>query len=45
MASQLAKLATMYSASAKLSATEVYFQLNKEMVVDPKLKQHPKVVF
>lgn len=35
----------MYSVFAELSATEVYFLLNQEITIEPKLKQHPKVFF
>jgi hypothetical protein len=45
IASQLARLASMYSASAKLSATECCFLLNHEIIVDPELKKNPKVLF
>jgi hypothetical protein len=45
MASQLAKLVAMYSTSIELNATEICFMLNHEMTVDPKLKQHPEVLF
>jgi hypothetical protein len=44
MVSQLAVLAAMYSASADLSAMEVYFLLSHDIITDPKLKQHPKVL-
>ena len=40
-ASQLAMLATMYSASAVLRATDFYSLLIQDIVADPKLKQHP----
>jgi hypothetical protein len=35
----------MYSASVEPSATEVCFLLNQDIIVDPKLKQHPQVLF
>jgi hypothetical protein len=38
MASQLVKLAAMYSASVEFSAIEANFLLNHEITVDPKLK-------
>jgi hypothetical protein len=35
----------MYSASTELSATDLCFQLNQEITVDPNSKQHPEVLF
>jgi hypothetical protein len=45
MASQLAWLASIYSAPAELNATDFCFLLNQDTIVDHKLKQHPKVFF
>jgi hypothetical protein len=45
MASQLAILVAMYFASPKLSATEVCFLLNQDIIAKPELKQHPEVFF
>jgi hypothetical protein len=45
MASQLAILVAIYSTSAELSAIEVYFLLNQVITIDPKMKQHPEVLF
>jgi hypothetical protein len=45
MASQLAILVAIYFASVELSATKVYFLLNHVIIVDPKLKKHPEVLF
>jgi hypothetical protein len=45
MDSQLAKLAAMYLTSAELSDIESCFLLNKEITVDPKMKQHHEVLF
>ena len=45
MASQLEKHATMYSASVVLRVVLDYFLLCHEIMVDPKLKQHPEVLF
>jgi len=45
MASQLARLAAMYSASTELKATDFYFRLNQETTPDPNPKQHPEVLF
>jgi hypothetical protein len=45
MASQLAEHAAMYSSSAILRAMPDYFLLYHEIMADPKLKQHPKVLF
>ena len=38
-------LAAIYSASVILSATEVCFLLNQDIIVDPKLKQQPETLF
>jgi hypothetical protein len=43
--SQLAILTPIYSTSVELSATEVLFLLNHVIIVDPRLKQHLKVIF
>jgi hypothetical protein len=45
MASQLAVLAAMYSASAELSAMKFFFLPNQDIIVDPNLKQHLEVLF
>jgi hypothetical protein len=45
MASQLAEHATMYFASAVLRAILDRFLLCHEVMADPKLKQHPEVLF
>jgi hypothetical protein len=45
IASQLAEHAAMYSASVVLRAILDYFLLCHEIIVDPKLKQHPEVFF
>jgi hypothetical protein len=45
IASQLAKHATMYYASTVLRAILDCFLLCHEIMADPKLKQHPKVLF
>ena len=45
MASQLAILATIYFASVELSAMEVCFWLNQDIITDPKLKKHLEVLF
>jgi hypothetical protein len=45
MASQLAEHATMYSASVVLRAILDCFLLCHEVMVDPRLKQHPGVLF
>ena len=45
IASHAAKLAAIYSASAELSATDLYFPLYQETVVDPILKIPPDVLF
>ena len=45
MASQLAIMAAMYFASVELSAMEVCFLLNQDIIVDPEIMQHPKVLF
>jgi hypothetical protein len=43
--SLLAEHAAIYSASAVLSTTLVFFLLNHEIIADPKLKQHLDVLF
>lgn len=35
---------SMYFSSAKLRATYFYFLLNQDTTLDPKLKQHTKVL-
>ena len=45
IASHVAKLATMYSASIELSATDLCFLLYQETVVDPLLNISPDVLF
>jgi hypothetical protein len=45
MASQLAEQAAMYYASVVLSAMLDCFLLYHEIMVDPRLKQHPEVLF
>jgi hypothetical protein len=45
MASQLAEHATMYSASTLLRAILDCFLLCHEVMADPRLKQHPEVLF
>jgi hypothetical protein len=45
MAAQLIVLAAMYYTSGELSATELYFLLNQDIIVDLKLKQHLEVLF
>jgi hypothetical protein len=45
IASQLAEHATMYSASAVLRAMLDYFLLYHDIMDNPKLKQHPEVLF
>jgi hypothetical protein len=45
MVSQLAKHVAMYSASAVLRAILDCFLLCYEVMADPKLKQHPEVLF
>ena len=45
MASQLATLAAIYSASAELNAIDCCFQLNHDNTVEPNLKQHLEVLF
>jgi hypothetical protein len=45
MASQLAEHASMYSASVVLSAILDGFLLYQEIMVDPRLKEHPEVLF
>jgi hypothetical protein len=44
-ASHAAKLAAMYSTLAELNATDLYFLLNQDIILDPMLKQHPEVLF
>jgi hypothetical protein len=45
MDSQLDILTSIYSASIDLSATKVFFVLNHDITVDPKMKQHHEVLF
>jgi hypothetical protein len=45
MASQLAEHASMYSASSMMRAILDYFLLCHEIMADPRLKQHPEVLF
>jgi hypothetical protein len=45
MASQLAEHVAMYSAFVMLREILDYFLLFHEVMVDPKLKQHPEVLF
>jgi hypothetical protein len=45
IASQLAEHATMYSASAMLREMLDFFLLYHKIIADPKMKQHPEVVF
>ena len=45
MASQLARLAAMYSASVELNATDHCFRLNHDTTVELNPKQHPEVLF
>jgi hypothetical protein len=45
MASQLAEHAAMYSAYVVLRAILDCFLLYHEIMVDPRLKQHPEVLF
>ena len=45
MASQLAILTVIYSASIKLRVAEVCFLLDHVITADPKLKQHLEVLF
>jgi hypothetical protein len=45
IASQLAEHAAMYSASAVLREILDFFLLCHEIIADPKLKQHPEVLF
>ena len=45
IASHVAILATIYSASAELIATDFYFSLHQEIILDPTLKQYPEVLF
>jgi hypothetical protein len=44
-ASLLATFAAMHYASAVLWAMEPYFLLDQEIIVEPKLKQYPEVLF
>jgi hypothetical protein len=44
-ASMLAALVAMYSASVVLWAMEPCFLLDQEIIVEPKLKQYPEVLF
>ena len=43
--SLLAALATMYYASVVIWAMELCFLLDREIIVEPKLKQYPEVLF
>ena len=43
--SQATMLASMYSASTKLNATDFCFLLNQDTTPDPTLKQQPEVLF
>jgi len=45
MASQLARLAAIYSALEGLKETEIFFRLNHDTTVEPNPKQHPEVIF
>jgi hypothetical protein len=45
IASLLAALATMYYVSTVLSAMEPCFLLDQEIIVEPKLKKNPEVLF
>jgi hypothetical protein len=45
MASQLVEHAAMYSASVVLRAILDYFLLCHEVMANPRLKQHPEVLF
>jgi hypothetical protein len=45
MASQLAEHATMYFAFVVLRAILDFFLLCHEVMADPRLKQHPEVLF
>jgi hypothetical protein len=45
MDSQLVEHATMYSISAMLRAMLDFFLLYHEIMADPRLKQHPEVLF
>ena len=45
MASREAVLATVYYASAELSATDFCFLLHQEVIPNPRLKQYPLVLF
>jgi hypothetical protein len=45
VASQLAEHVAVYSASVVLKATLDCFLLCHEVMVDPRLKQHPEVLF
>jgi len=45
IASQLARLAAIYSASTELSATDCCFWLNHDTTAEPNPKQHPEVLF
>jgi hypothetical protein len=44
-ASLIASLAAMYSASTILCAMDPYFQIDQEIIADPKLKQYLEVLF
>jgi hypothetical protein len=45
MASQLAENETMYSASTVMREIIDCFLLSHEVMADPRLKQHPEVIF
>jgi hypothetical protein len=45
MDSQLVEHVAMYSTSVMLREILDYFMLFHEVMVDPKLKQHPEVIF
>jgi hypothetical protein len=45
MASQLVEHATMYYASVMLREMLDFFLLFHEIMVEPRLKQHPEVLF
>ena len=45
MALHVAMLATIYSGSAELSATNFCFLLHQDIIPNPTLNQYPKVLF
>ena len=45
MASQLAKLVAMYSASTEFNATDCCFWMNHDTTAEPNPKQLPQVLF